>query len=288
MADEEIKDVIETDVSTEVETEETQEEVKTDEEERVGVIENIKNKIKDFVSGGEEEGDDIPDEFTDAARNQGWLDDDIKDFIEAGNNGEEYTDEELKEMIPFLSEESAEKSEDADGENAGEQEEEVEDSQDDEAMQKLNDRIGELEKALDSAKEVDAGKQQEQAAQRASQLFDDMSKQFEVFGKTSELPKFPDGRLIPNSPQLKARSEVWETAQSLQTAGLDFDAAMDTAMDAYKGKHLATEMQRNTIKALKSRETKLSGKFTRHESTKVPEYGPDVINEILRRHGVDN
>lgn len=281
MADEEIKDVIETDVSTEVETE--QEEVKTEEEERVGVIENIKNKIKDFVSGGEEdEGDDIPDDFSDAARELGWLDDDIMEF--AGK----YTDEELKEMIPFLSEESTEKSEDADGANAGEQEEEVEDSQDDEAMQKLTDRIGELEKALDSAKEVDAGKQQEQAAQRASQLFDDMSKQFEVFGKTTDLPKFPDGRLIPNSPQLKARSEVWETAQNLQNAGLDFDAAMETAMDAYKGKHLATEMQRNTIKALKSRETKLSGKFTRHESTKVPEYGPDVVNEILRRHGVDN
>lgn len=258
------------------------EDVKEEEvESKETVIEKIGSKIKDFFQGNEEDtGDDIPDDFTFAAQEMGWTDDDIVDFAE------KYSDEELVEMIPDLNVETSEKSE----VNTGleqEEEEKVEDSQEDEKIQKLLDRIDALEKAQGVVTEDKEQQEQAGFAQKASQLFDDVSKEFEVFGKTDELPKFPDGRLVPNSPQLKARTEVWDVAMSLKQTGMNFDKALEVSLDAYKGKNLANEVKRSVIKGLKKNETRLSGKHTSHESHKISDYGPDVIKEVARRAGRD-
>lgn len=266
------------DVQEELQVDEKQEE---EIESKETVIEKIGDKIKNFFQGNDEEaGNDIPDDFTSAAQKMGWTDEDIVDF------SEKYSDEELIEMIPDLNVETPEKSE-VKTELEQEEEEKVEDSQEDEKIQKLLDRIDALEKAQGVVTEDKEQQEYADFAQKASQLFDDVSKEFEVFGKTDELPKFPDERLVPNSPQLKARTEVWDVAMSLKQTGMNFDKALKVSLDAYKGKNLANEVKRSVIKGLRKNETRLSGKHTSHESHNVSDYGPDVIREIARRAGRD-
>jgi hypothetical protein len=250
----------------------------TPEEEKTGIINTIREKIAAFRSPQEESGDDIPEEFTEYARSQNWSDEDTQEF--ASN----YTDEELKEMIPILiAEEPSEEENPAEPEK---EEETVEDSQEDEKIQKLLDRIDALEKAQGDANKETEQQKVENQVQKASQLFDEAAKEFAIFGKTEELPTFPDGRLVPNSPQLKARIEVWDTAQSLQKTGMDFDKSMSIAMNAYKGANLTADVKRNFIRDLKKNESRLSGKHTSHESFASEDVtGPDVIREVLRRAG---
>jgi hypothetical protein len=259
-------------------TEEIKEEVETKE----SVISKIAAKVKDFVSGEtQEESIDIPDEFTEAGQKLGWTDEDIIKFAS------DYTDEQLKEMIPSLVVEDSVETEKLADNTPEKDETKVEDSQEDEKIQKLLDRIDALEKAQGKVKEETEQQKQANLTQKASQIFDDKSKEFEIFGKTNELPKFPDGRLVPNSPQLKARNEVWNIAVSLHEGGMDFDKAMSVSLNAFTGKNLVADVKRNIIKDLKKNESKLSGKHTSHESSKTAEYGPDVIREVARRAGRD-
>ena len=245
------------------------------------VIEKIKNKISNFVNpdSKEEEGDDVPDDFVKAARSLNWSDEDIVEFAA------DYDDETLLEMIPSLNAEEPSDSDDTPQDKDVDDKEKDKDSQDDEQIQKLLERIAALEKAQEKDNEALEQKKIEESVQRASQMFDEAGKEFAVFGKTEDLPKFPDGRIVPNSPQMKARNEVWDVATRLQDAGMDFDTAMSVSLNAFKGKNLATEVKRNIIKGLKKNESKLSGKRTTHESSKVPMSGADVIREVARKHG---
>ena len=110
-----------------------------------------------------------------------------------------------------------------------------------------------------------------------------------MFGKTDDLPKFPDGRLIPTSPQMQARLEVYGTAQQLKEAGMPGDEALELSLNAYKGANLAVETKRNVIKGLKKNEQMLGGRRSSHEG--VAEgggkdlSGAEVIQEVARRHG---
>ena len=281
---EEIKEETNEDIKEEVKEEVSEEEAKK------STISKIGDLVKNFVSGDSgvdsdsEEGELIPDTFTEAASKAGWTDEDITEF------SEDYSDKELLEMIPtLLGEDSVEteKTSDKTETKSETKETKVEDSQEDEKIQKLLDRIDALEKSQGVAKDEKEKQEHSNLIHQASQIFDKESKEFEVFGKTEELPKFPDGRLIPTSPQMKARVEVWDLATSLRMSGMDFDKAMSASLNAYKGKNLSKDVKRNIIKDLKKNEKKLSGKHTSHESTKTIDYGPDVIREIARKAGRD-
>ena len=251
-------------------------------ETKESVIARIATKIKNAVTGGPEEvGDFIPDKFSEAALAQGWTDEDIEDF--ASN----YTDEELLEMLPSLLGETSVKTEtNSDKVVTPETKDvKVDNSQDDEKTKKLMARIEALEKAQGKSSEETEQQKLTGLVHRASQTFDDVSKEFEVFGKTEELPRFPDGRIVPTSPQMKARNEVWDLAYHLHKTGMDFDNAMSISLNSYKGKNLAKDVKRSMIKDLKNREIKLSGKRTNHETTAVIQSGPEVIREVARRHG---
>lgn len=259
-------------------------------ETKESVLSKIASKVKNFVSGDteEEEVREVPADFKEAGNKLGWSDEDIDKF--ASN----YTDEELKEMIPSLVVDNSSEEEDdstkGDETNTPEKDEtKDEDSQDDEKIQKLLkpylDRIDALEKAQGVVDKQNKEQERKNLVQKASQMFDEASKEFEVFGKTDELPTFPDGRLVPNSPQLKARSEVWKYAGVLHKAGVDFDEAMSVSMNAFKGKNLATDVKRSIIKDLKKNESRLSGKRTSHESSNAATYGPDVIKQVMAKHG---
>lgn len=276
------------------ETKETEQVVEENEdkqepETKESAIEKIGTKVKEFFSSKEnkdsEEQLEVPEEFASAVQEMGWSDDEVLDFI-LDEGKSIYTNEELIEMIPMLKgEDSTEVEEISDNPEKDETKEtKDEDSQDDEKKELLA-RIEALEKAQGKQKEDDKKQEVSNLVQRASQVFDNTSKEFEVFGTTEKLPKFPDGRIIPNSPQMKARSEVWSIGTKLYNSGLDFDSAMSVAIDAYKGKNLSKEIERNVIKGLKKREKKLSGKRVRHESVNTEMSGPEVVKEILKKHG---
>jgi len=130
-------------------------------------------------------------------------------------------------------------------------------------------------------------------ASRATKLMDEQSKKFEIFGiyeagKPNSMPRFPVGRLVPSSPQMKARNEVWGLALDLnEKAGMDFEQALSTSLNAFKGKNLAKDVKRNLIKDLKKSEKKLSAKHSSHEQVKTGLSGPDVIREVGKKHGLE-
>jgi len=264
-------------------TEEVQETETKEEEE---TKESILSKIRNFVIGKEEKVEEVkvPDEFTKAALLGGWSGEDVDEFAK------DYSEEELIEMIPALiGEDSEESDETSDTEETQETKEtEGNDSQDDEQVQKLLQRIEALEKAQDEAQEESKDQEIVNLVNRASQIFDEASKEFEVFGKTDKLSKFPDGRIITTSPQMKARNEVWEVARQLHNSGMDFEAAMSTSLNAYKGRNLVKDVKRSVIKDLKKSEKRLSGKRTSHETSTNVASGPEVIREVIRRHGKEN
>lgn len=256
--------------------------------------ESIVDKIGDMLSkaknaitgGGDDAGAEIPDEFSTAMKAAGYSDDDITTFAA------DYTDAELQEMIPGLVP--------ADPAKAVEPapatvptveptpEVKVKDSQEGEELKQALDRIAALEKAQGERTEQSEQEQLNSFVSKASELFDETSKEFEVFGKTEELPRFPDGRIVPTSPQMKARNEVFENATQLKQAGMPGDKALELSLNAYKGAHLATEIGRKTIRDLKLREQKLGGKRTSHEvggGVGKELSGPEAIVEVARRHG---
>jgi hypothetical protein len=301
-------------LGTEVEVEDThvsqdaEVETKADAAEETKPNKSIVDRIGDMISkaksavvgNSDDDGDhddDIPDDFTSAMQAAGYDDESIIAFAATGNNGKPYSNKELLEMIPSLvkadsaeADDPAEKTKDAapDGDAVQNDEEEDEDSQEDEKLKQLHDRIAELEKAQGIRDERSKQEELESFAGKASDLFDKASEEFEVFGKTDSLPTFPNGQLIPTSPQMKARNEVWNLANSLKEAGMGDDEALSVSLNAYKGRHLATQTKRNVIKDLKKNERRLGGKRISHEianNSGKKLSGPDLIQEVARRHG---
>jgi len=128
-----------------------------------------------------------------------------------------------------------------------------------------------------------------QAVETASKIFDEASKEFPVFGKTDELPRFPSGRLagqlIPTSPAMKARLEVLRYADAFMLHGADIDNAMANALATYKGLHLEKELERKQVRDLKSHETKLSGARTGRETKKkYADARDEIIDDIRQMH----
>jgi len=263
------------------ESEDTTEET---EENKPSILDVIKNKIKSFTNKDEETEEVatvVPDDFSKAALNKGWSGEDVKEFAK------DYTEAELVEMIPaLLSEDTDDGSDETSDmfEETETEETEEEDSQEDEKTKKLLERIEALEKAQGKSQEEDEKQELIGFIRTASQAFDEASKEFEVFGKTEDLPKFPDGRLIHTSPQLKARNEVFDLANQLRATGMGSDDALSVSLNAYKGKNLKKDVKRNLIKDLKGKEKRLSGKRTSHESGTKEMTGPEVIKAILNKN----
>ena len=265
-------------------TKETSEKVvETPEKKREGIL----SRIGDIISGKKEKDEEefqVPEDFAKAwdiaADKNEWTQ---KDLEELRDN---HTDEELLEMIPFLSSET-EEADESDDSSANEEDTQKEGNKEaDEKLKAYEERIAALEEALAEGKERTQKEEAKNLWDRVSESFDKSG--VESFGKTEQLPRFPDGRIIPSSPQYKARQEVWDIADTLRQAGRSLDESMTIALAAYKGKNLETDVKRDVIKDLKSKEQKLSAKRSSHGPTKVKhKYGPDVVGEVLRKHGLD-
>jgi len=217
----------------------------------------------------EKEGDVIPESFSEAAIKAGWDEGMIKEFAS------EYSDDELIDMIPHLgvekqeketvSQEQAKESEQPDKSVALDKETDVNKLREqlkDELKKELEAEFGDLKESLNQAKKEREVQILVDMERQANVIFDDVSKDFEVFGKTDDLPKFPDGELIPSSPAFQARSKVYDVAMGFLRIGFskDIHSAMKEAISWYKGSNLEKDVERKYIKRLRAGEKRLSAK----------------------------
>jgi hypothetical protein len=256
-------------------------------ETKQGILDKIRS-IKDGVFGTKDEEEfEVPEDFAKAwdaqAEKNNWTEDDLFDLI-LEDGKPKYTDEELLEMIPFLSSETEEADESEDSSANEEDTQKDDDKEADEKLKKYEERIAALEKALAEGTERTQKEEAKNLWDRVSKSFDESG--VEVFGKTEQLPRFPDGRIIPSSPQYKARQEVWDVANVLQQAGRSLDESMSIALNAFKGKNLETDVKREVIKDMRKSANRLSAKRTSHEPSKTTyTHGADVIADVKRKHG---
>jgi len=280
----------------ETKSDERQDETKETNETKTGIVDKIKSIIKGNTDntvdskGSDSDGDDIPDEFTEAALKDGWTEEQIKEWAS------DYTDDELREYAKDLaplsgikgdSDKSEQSSKEGDTQQSIKKDDKVKDDAKDEVIAKLTERLDKLEKGQEKNIERDAQEKLASQASRATQVMDELSKEFEVFGTFDKLPRFPDGSIVPSSPQCKARNEVWGLVLDLhEKAGMDFEQALSTSLDAFKGKNLVKDVKRNLIKDLKKSEKQLSAKHSSHEQVKTGLSGAEVIREVQKKHGV--
>ena len=253
--------------------------------------------MKGEESEGEDELEEIPQTFVDAAIAQGWTEKEIIEFTE------NYTNDELLEILPDLYDEADDLEPDdgpAKHEETPKHQKESDIPKD--AVEAFKEEMRkEFQKEIDELKEklsiVDAEK--EQARSQAvlttiNRVFDEVGEQFEVFGKTSELPVYPagskKGQYVMTSPQMKARSEVLRIADPLYKSGMDIEEAMQTALTWYKGQNLEKDIQAKVIKGLKRNEKKLSAKRSSKETVPTfedeEEYKRDFIRREAEKRGI--
>lgn len=288
-----------------------EDEDKTQKDGKKGILDTIKNIIKrtpdkggDDTDGDDETNsdssngsdskvtdDDIPEQFIEVATAANWSEQQIIDHAKKFSNAE------LLSQIDFLqnqdsdSEDGSDKS-DSKADDSGESKKKSGESDDTKAddkdayTKKLEERIAKLEK--DSAEKNDSDSKKELVAMavRASTVMDEVSEQYDgVFGKHDELPRFPDGTVIPNSPENIARNQVWELTRTLAGTGMDFESALSTSLNAYKGENLGKTAERNVVKQLRRSAKKVSPKRHSTTATSKAKTGPEVVREVLKKHG---
>ena len=262
----------------------------------------VVTKIKREVLGEpdpkekEEEGDGIPDAFTNACLEQGWTEDEIREFAS------DLDDAALLELIPELLNTEGEKQEKSEpGEVQAKQEAKAKAADDTAKKEATNEELAAIKKELAAIKESigeadkeRTTKEEEAMVQTVNQVFDEASEKFEIFGKTEELLKYPagpkKGQLVPTSPAMTARTEVWAKAAPFIQSGIPVKDAMEIALTWYKGANLEKDVQRNMIKDLKKHEKKLSAKRSGKETVKTyeseEERQAEVVREAARKLGV--
>lgn len=266
------------------------------EEDGAEVVSKIKREVLGEPDPKEkEEGNDIPDAFTNACLEQGWSEDEIKEFAA------DLDDAALLELIPELlgKEEKQEKLEP--GKGQAKQEVKAEAADDTAKKEATNEELAAIKKELAAIKEsigeadkARNARDDEAMIQTVNQVFDEASKKFEIFGKTEELLKYPagpkKGQLVPTSPAMAARTEVWAKAAPFIQSGIPVKDAMDIALTWYKGANLEKDVQRKYIKDMKKHEKKLSAKRFGKETVKVyeneEERQAEVVRDAARKAGI--
>lgn len=288
---EEIKDQV-------VETpEETVEETKPTDT-REGILDYIKGAFKGKQEETVTEEQDveetpvreteIPSEFLEAAKADGWTDEDVAEFAA------KYTDEELRELLPSLLEEE-EEIEDIAEEPAEQKEVEKDEdleklvsSLEDKVLEKLMSKLGQKFESLEDFQAEQASRQKVNDFETANKILDEASKDFPVFGEFEKMPRFTAGTrkgvLVPTSQEFKARSEVYDEAIYRLQSGRSnsLQDAMDDALAWYRGKHGQKEVERKVVRNLKKQEQKLSGARTGKETKKEYESTRDEIVDYIR------
>ena len=266
------------------------------EEDGGDVVAKIKREVlgEPDPDAKEEDGTDIPDSFTNACLEQGWTEDEIKEFAS------DLDDAALLSLIPEILDTEKQGKSEPDKDQA-KQEVKAKATDDTAKKEPTNEELTIVKKELAEIKEMIGKADKERSVKEeavlvdtVNQVFDEASKEFEIFGKTDELLKFPagpkKGQFVPTSPAMVARKSVWEKAFPFIQSGIPAKDAMDIALTWYKGAHLEKDVQRNLIKDLKKHEKKLSAKRSGKETVKTfeseEERQAEVVREAARKAGI--
>lgn len=264
-----------------------------------GVVAKLLSKLglREPEESEEEVGDPIPEEFLKAAESLGLTDEEIIEFAD------ELTDEELIDSIPTLlgeveEEEPKEVSAKQEGEPSPPLKTELEPDNLEAVKEAIRNEfraeLDDLKSKLAEVSETTEAKETADLVNYVNDAFDEASEKYEIFGKTENLLRYPagpnKGQVVPTSPEMKARSEVFDKATAFINAGIGKKEAMEDALAWYKGKYLERDVHRNVIKDLKAQEQKLSAKRSAKETTKQyedeDERRADVVRELARRANV--
>lgn len=253
---------------------------------------------------GDEKYEEISPNFVEAAQKAKWSDEQIVEFAE------KYTNEELDKLIGTVltgvAEEPPEKP--AEEKPAEKKEPESQDKLLDELLKDerfakivkplvdkvdtLTTEITTLKKGSDETKADKAVQEYVNMENLANKMFDKNAEEFEEFGKTADMPRFPDGRIVPIGPSYDARSKVWGMAVKLRKAGTTFDEAMGEALQWYKGASTEKKTREKVVKDLKKRETKLTPKRSeknvqrQYTEGEEDERKADVVKAAYAKTGV--
>ena len=270
---------------------------------REGILDYIKGALKSAVSTKEPEenteeetvparevGKEVPSEFLEAAKADGWSTADIAEF------SADKTDEELLELIPHLTGEEEEEIAETEEPEKDEPETPQELNQDiealkssirDELRKELLAEYGPKLDVLDDFRAENEVRQKLEVFETANQLMDEASKDNPIFGTFEDIPRFAagprEGEPIPTSPEYKARREVFNLAISLMSSGRSQDVkdAMSDALAWHRGKYGQKQMERKVIRNLKQHEKKLSGARTGKETKKEFDSSRDEILDYI-------
>lgn len=263
---------------------------------REGILDYIKKVWKGKEETAEEaveetsvrEGE-VPSEFLEWAKGDGWTEKDIEEFAA------DKTDDELKELLTSMEEEVEEEEvEDI----AEEQEKEEKDgdlealksSMKEELLKEVLQELGPKFESLDDFRAETDRRSKLNMFETANEIMDGAGKDIPALGSFEEMPRFTTGtrkgELIPNSPQFKARAEVFQLAHDLVQVGRakNISEGMKDALNWYKGTYGQKEMERKVIRNLKAQEKKLSGARTGKETKKeFANVREEIIEDIKQR-----
>ena len=247
------------------------------------MVQGVIDEVLGTEEKKEEEGTDIPDAFTKACKAEGWTDDEIKEFAQ------DLDDKDL--LAELIIEEKEEPAKQETKEEKSKPAEKSGDEPTNKELAELKKELAEVKASIGEAKEARDTKDDEAMVQTVNQVFDEANKSFEIFGKTEELLKYPAGpkagQVVPTSPAMKVRQEVWDKAAPFIKGGVPVKEAMEFGLTWYKGEHLEKDVERKYIKDLKKHETKLSAKRVGKRTVRIfedeEERKAEVVLEARRK-----
>lgn len=118
----------------------------------------------------------------------------------------------------------------------------------------------------------------------ANQIFDDAG----LFGKTDQLPRYPDGNFVSEDPAVKKRQEVWNVATMFYSQGGSFKEAMNNAVRWYKGSGVKKELEKEVLTKLEKQQDSVFPKRTTQKMTKTyvseEERKADIVQSAIDKH----
>lgn len=156
----------------------------------------------------------------------------------------------------------------------------------------LSEQLKEVQQFTKKTKDDAQYQAEARRVEVASELFDNASESFPEFGTTAKLPVEASGVIDLNSPQMKAREKVYNTAAMFQKMeGGTFASAMNEALAWHAGRNKTVHTQREIVKDLNARKQHFSPKPSRRKMAKVYKNtdakGADIVKEAKRRAGIE-
>ena len=104
--------------------------------------------------------------------------------------------------------------------------------------------------------------------ERINQTCDTASKDYPVFGVFRSLPKDSYGNVDVNSKPFKSRMELFDIALAFESRGMEFEKAVDNALDWYKGKYGENKIKQEVVRKLNDRKKKFTARPTKKHTKK--------------------